>query len=478
MSSPYAPVEQNTIDFLTRLCGRENLLLPSDKKLTRYRKDQVEDPHYWQSPEIVVMPENTQQVVEIIRYANRKNIPVTPRGAGSGLSGGAIPIHKGICLSVEKMNRILEIDQDNLVAVIEPGVVTHLFQDTLAKEGLFFAGYPMSKEFSFLGGNVAENAGGGWAIKYGVTGNYVLGLEVVSPTGEILNLGGKYTKNVTGLDLIHLMVGSEGILGVFTKIYIKLLPKPRVDKVMLSFFPSVEDAVRTVPAIIRKGKMIPTAVEFMDRTCLHESCKAQKETLPYESAEAALLLEADGFSEELVDSQLRIMEEQCRANRALSIHLARDEDEADRFWKIRSQVPWVIKRMGSSQCMEDISLPIASFPAAMAAITEIADRYETIIPCFGHAGDGNLHPTPVKNPTHSKEHWNTLLPEILKDLYRITRELGGTLSGEHGIGHKRKSFLNTSLDEPTLSMIRSIKKALDPNNILNPGKIVDLAPAA
>lgn len=473
MGSAYAPVGKNTVDFLTQLCGAENLVLPGDPKLERYRRDQVEDEHYWQTPEVVVKPENTEQVIAIIRHANQYRIPVTPRGAGSGLSGGAIPIHKGICLSLERMNRILEIDKANLVAVVEPGVITHVFQDALAKEDLFFAGYPMSKEFSFLGGNVAENAGGGWAVKYGVTGRYVLGLEVVSPTGELLHLGGKYTKDVTGLDLLHLMVGSEGTLGVFTKIFIKLLPKPKYDKVMLAFFGSVPDAVRTVPDIIQKGKIIPTAVEFMDRICLYESCKKLSVELPYENAQALLLLEADGFSEELVDEQLRIMEEQCRKNGAYHTVIARDEAEAQRFWKIRSQVPWVIKRMGSLQSMEDISLPIAAFPAIMDAIAGISVRYDTIIPCFGHAGDGNLHPTPVKNPAHSEEHWHTVLPEILEALYRATKELGGTLSGEHGIGHKRKRFLSTVLDAPTVAMIKTIKRALDPNLILNPGKIVD-----
>lgn len=474
MPVSYAPVKQHTIDFLIHLCGPENLLLPEDPKLGRYRRDQVEDEHYWQTPEVVVKPISTEQVVAIIKHANEYHIPVTPRGAGSGLSGGAIPIHRGICLSMENMNRILEIDKANLVAVVEPGVITHVFQDTLAQEDLFFAGYPMSKEFSFLGGNVAENAGGGWAVKYGVTGNYVLGLEVVSPTGDLLHLGGKFTKDVTGLDLLHLMVGSEGTLGVFTKIFIKLLPKPRYDKVMLAFFDSVSAAIRTVPDIIQKGKIIPTAVEFMDRTCLYESCTKLKEPLPYESAQALLLLEADGFSEELVDEQLRIMDEQCRQNGAYHTVIARDEAEAQRFWKIRSQVPWVIKRMGSLQCMEDISLPIASFPAIMEAIAAISLKYDTVIPCFGHAGDGNLHPTPVKNPDHSEEHWFAILPKMLEELYHATKKLGGTLSGEHGIGHKRKRFLSTMLDAPTMEMIRNIKLALDPNLILNPGKIVDL----
>lgn len=474
MNPAYTPVGDDAVHFLMQLCGAENLILPGDPKLERYRRDQVEDEHYWQTPEIVVKPENTGQVVEIIRYANRHRIPVTPRGAGSGLSGGAIPIHKGICLSLERMNRILEIDKANLVAVVEPGVITRVFQDTLAGEDLFFAGYPMSKEFSFLGGNVAENAGGGWAVKYGVTGRYVLGLEVVSPTGELMQLGGKYTKDVTGLDLLHLMVGSEGTLGVFTKIFIKLLPKPKYDKVMLAFFYSVPDAVRTVPDIIQKGKIIPTAVEFMDRICLCESCKKLQTGLPYENAQALLLLEADGFSEELVDEQLRIMEEQCRCNGAYHTVIARDEAEARHFWKIRSQVPWVIKRMGTLQSMEDISLPIAVFPAIVEAIAGISARFDTVIPCFGHAGDGNLHPTPVKNPAHTEEHWHAILPEILASLYRVTKELGGTLSGEHGIGHKRKRFLPTVLDAPSVAMIKAVKLALDPNLILNPGKIVDL----
>ncbi len=264
-NSDYAPITGAILSQLQDICGPENVEFEDEKVLQKYAHDQVPLDKHVCRPEVVVKPEKAEEVAAILQLANRENIPVTPRAAGSGLSGGAMPIFGGILLSVERMNRILEIDTANLMAVVEPGVITNRLDAALAEHGLYFAGYPMSEEFCFIGGNVAENAGGGRAIKYGVTGRYIHGLEVVTPTGDIVQLGGKRIKDVTGYDLVHLMVGSEGTLGIFTKIIVKLLPRPTLRNATLALFPDVKSAIKAIPDVMTSGRLIPTAIEYMDR---------------------------------------------------------------------------------------------------------------------------------------------------------------------------------------------------------------------
>ena len=469
---PYNQVTDHVIQELHSICGTEAVLV-DEKILDRYSRDQVAEKKYAHAPEVVVTPENAEQIIEILHLANREKIPVTPRGAGSGLSGGAVPLYGGICLSVERMNRILEIDRENLVAVVEPGVVTNKLDAALKEYDLFFAGYPMSEEFCFVGGNVGENAGGGRAIKYGVTGKYILGLEVISPTGELMQLGGKRFKDVTGYDLVSLMVGSEGTLGVFSKVFIKLLPRPVHKFNILALFKDIPSAIAIVPIVMTQGKLIPTSIEFLDRLCLYETCKSLNESIAYQEAGSMLLFEIDGIHADQVKRDAAVIQQLCEEHHALNVYTAETEEESERFWKIRKQVPWILKRFGSHQSAEDFVVPIASIPAIITRIEEIEKQYDVMIPCFGHAGDGNLHAVPIKNPDHSEEHWHKILPELLSDIYRDVAKLGGTISGEHGIGHKRKRYMELVMSNAQIEMMRNIKRALDPNNILNPGKIFD-----
>jgi len=471
-NNDYTTVTEAIVSQLQEICGAAHVVYKDEKVLQRYARDQVPQDQQARSPEVVVKPESAEQIAAIVQLANRERIPVTPRAAGSGLSGGAVPIFGGILLSVERMNRILEIDTANLMAVVEPGVITNRLDAALAEYGLFFAGYPMSEEFCFIGGNVAENAGGGRAIKYGVTGHYIHGLEVVTPTGDIVHLGGKRIKDVTGYDLVHLMVGSEGTLGIFTKIFVKLLPRPTSRTATLALFPDAESAISAIPDVMTSGRLIPTAIEYMDRFSFSSAAKDLKKDFPYDLLGAALLFEVDGNSADVVKAEAETIAGICANRGAVAQYVAGNEADIEEFWKIRKQIPWIIKRYSPQQSIEDIVVPIAQIPAIVALLQEIAEKYDTMIPVFGHAGDGNLHATPMKNPEHTLEHWEAMLPELKEELYRATAKLGGTISGEHGIGHKRRDFMRLVMSEAELDLLRKIKTALDPNNILNPGKII------
>ena len=293
----YRPVTPAIADELRGLVGAPYVLYGDPEKLEPFSHDEIPGKHYRAMPEAVVRPDGAAQVAAILKLANRERIPVTPRGAGSGLSGGAVPVHGGIVLSVDRMNRILEIDRDNLMAVVEPGVVTNEINERIKELGLFYAGYPMSLETCFIGGNVAENAGGGKAVKYGVTARYVLGLEVVTPTGEIVELGGKLVKDVTGYNLVQLMVGSEGTLGIFTKIILKLIPLPKCQVDLLCLFRGSEAAIAAVPKLMTESGIVPTAVEYMDRLAVKGACDYLNETIPYQECGAMLLLSLDGATE-------------------------------------------------------------------------------------------------------------------------------------------------------------------------------------
>ena len=299
----YNKVTSETINELVKILGAKNVIYDDIETMEQYSHDEVAEKSYFHMPEVVVKPSTAEEISKIMKLANKYKIPITPRGAGSGLSGGAIPVNGGIVLSVEKMNKIIEIDKKNFIAVVEPGVVTNDINNLVKDEGLFYAGYPMSVETCYIGGNVAENAGGGRAIKYGVTGRYIYGLEVVTPTGEIVHLGGKRAKDVTGYDLIHLMVGSEGTLGIFTKIYIKLLPLPQANVNLLVLFKDIKSAINLVPKIMTFGRIIPTSIEFMDELSFKTSCEYLNEKIPFKKAGAMLLIELDGNSKQELEGQ-------------------------------------------------------------------------------------------------------------------------------------------------------------------------------
>ena len=470
----YSPVTKEVIEELEKIIGKEYLLFGDDSKMEPYSHDEIADLKYAHMPEVIAMPANAQEISAIMKLANSRRIPVTPRGAGSGLSGGAVPIKGGILLSTERMNKILEIDSQNLIAVLEPGVITNDFNNEVQKEGLFFAGYPMSLEMCYIGGNVAENAGGGRAIKYGVTGNYITGLEVVMPTGEICNYGGKRVKDVTGYSMIQLLVGSEGTLGIFTKIYIKLLPLPPAKIDMMVLFRNVREAIDAVPKIINTKHIIPTGIEFMDKLSIDTTCEFLNETKRHEDAGAVLIIELDGNNSDQIREECLEIGDICLENGALDAFIAEGPADQEKMWKLRRHVAEAFKAISPIQSIEDIVVPIKSIPNLISILDELSRKHNVIIPCYGHAGDGNMHATIVKNPDTSMENWEKILPKVLSDLYKAVRELGGTISGEHGIGHKRKEFLSLVLSEAEIDSMKKIKRALDPNNILNPGKIFDM----
>ncbi|HDP67901.1 MAG TPA: FAD-binding protein [Candidatus Marinimicrobia bacterium] len=472
-SSGYNRVDSRIVEMLKKIVGSRFVLWNEPDKMEPYSHDEVADKRYMQMPEVVVKPRTTQEVAQIMRLASRKNIPVTPRGAGSGLSGGAVPVYGGILLSVERMSTILEIDKANMVAVLEPGVITNDLNLLLAEEGLFFAGYPMSVESCFIGGNVAENAGGGRAVKYGVTGRYIIGLEVVTPEGEIIQLGGKRVKDVVGYDLIHLMVGSEGTLGIFTKIFIKLLPLPskRVD--LLVLFKDIASAVALVPKIIAFGKIIPTAVEFMDKTAVELACRYLNEQLYSQEVGAMLLIELDGNDEAGLEREYEIIGKMCEENGAIEVYVADNATTQERVWAVRRNVPEGIQTFYPVKSSEDLVVPIASLPEILPQITAIAAKHDVIIPCFGHAGDGNIHTTIVKKPEMSMDRWHEVQETVRVALYQMVLARGGTISGEHGIGHKRKKYIPMVLDPVTIELMKRIKQAFDPHHILNPGKMFE-----
>jgi glycolate oxidase len=406
-----------------------------------------------------------------MQLANREMIPVTPRGAGSGLSCGAVPVHGGILLSLERMDRILEIDAENMVVVVEPGVVTNEINEAVGEYGLFYAGYPMSQETCFIGGNVAENAGGGRAIKYGVTGRYVLGLEVVLPTGEIVQLGGKRVKDVTGYDLLHLMVGSEGTLGIFTQVTLRLMPLPVARVVLLVPFADVPGAIAAVPRIMTQGRVVPCSIEFMDRLSVQTAYEFLEERLPHPDTGAMLLIEVDGSSQEQVEAEYNAIIDLCLELGALDVYVGNTPAAERRIWRPRQSMAEAFKAVCPVQSIEDIVVPLAQIPDLMPELERLSHQYDVLIPCYGHAGDGNLHATIVKRPETLTEDWQTKLPVILKDLYQVVARLGGTISGEHGIGSKRARYLPLVMDQPLIELQRSIKRVFDPLNILNPGKI-------
>ena len=469
----YNRVTTEVADELKAIVGQRYVIFDDPEKLEPYSHDEVAEKQYAHMPEAVVRPRTAEEIAAIIKLANRRRIAVTPRGAGSGLSGGAVPVAGGIVLLTDRMNRIVEIDRRNMMVVVEPGVITNEINERVAEYGLFYAGYPMSLETCTIGGNVAENAGGGKAVKYGVTGRYVTGLEVVTPTGQIVQLGGKLLKDVTGYNLIQFMVASEGTLGVFTKITLRLLPRPKASVDLLCLFKTTTEAIAAVPQIMTQGGIVPTAIEFMDRSSAQAACQYLNESIPYQQAGAMLLITVDGGDPRQVDREYETIGEQCLAAGAIEVYVADNSTTSERIWKVRRNIPEAFKVVSPHQSLEDVVVPIANIPKMVAGLEELAKKYDVQIPCYGHAGDGNLHATPVMNPDWSPDKWLQTLPRILTDLYKLTAELGGTISGEHGIGNKRKEYMPLVVDDTYIEMIRAIKQAFDPNNILNPGKIFD-----
>ncbi len=467
----YNPITKDILEELIEILGAKNVIV-DEEKMENYSHDETSE-EYAHMPEVVITPKSAEQISKVMKLANKHLVPVTPRGAGSGLSGGAIPVFGGILLSMEKMNRVLEVDYDNMMIVVEPGLVTNEINGIVDEKGLFFAGYPMSLLTCYIGGNIAENAGGGKAIKYGVTGRYVMGLEVVTPTGEIVEMGGKNIKDVTGYDLKRLMIGSEGTLGVITKAIIKLSPKPKFATDLLVLFSDAESAIKMVPKIISEGRIVPTSIEFMDKLSVHTTCDYLNEHLPYQKAGSMLLIEVDGTVEENVNLDAETIGELCLENSAIEVYVADNYTTQERVWSVRRNIAEAFMVYSPEQSLEDIVVPIANIAKLMPEIEKISKKYDIKMPSYGHAGDGNLHTTLVKNPNTTIEEWHEIEEKALQELYNIVYELGGKLSGEHGIGLKRKKYMKDHVSEAEIMLMKKIKKAFDPNNIMNPGKIID-----
>ncbi len=417
-------------------------------------------------PDAVVYAATTDEVSRIVRLANRWKIPLLPRGAGSGFTGGTLPVRGGIVLVLTRMTRILDIDPDNLIAEVEPGVVTAELQRQVERMGLFYPPDPASKEFSTLGGNVAECAGGPRCVKYGVTKDYVLGLEVVTPTGDIIRTGGRTLKNVVGYDLTKLFVGSEGTLGIVTKIILKLLPKPAAKKTMLVQFETIEGAAQAVSAIIG-AKIIPTTLEFMDAATI--DCIRGTSSIPLaRNCRAILIIEVDGDFAQL-DPQIARIEAIIQPLRVLSVRIAVSHEESEEIWQVRRNVSPSLRRINPDKFNEDIVVPRSKVPEMIRTLEKISSDYGVPIVNFGHAGDGNIH---VNIMVNLQEHGMAEKVEtVLDEVFRAAVALRGSISGEHGIGTAKAKYLSMELDATTISYMQRIKDAFDPNHILNPGKI-------
>ncbi len=417
-------------------------------------------------PDAIAQVRNTAEVATVLRFASDHEVPVVPRGAGTGLSGGSVPAQGGIALVLAGMRTIKEIDTGSMMAVVEPGVITGVFQKTVEDAGLFYPPDPASLNYCTLGGNIAENAGGPHGVKYGVTKDYVLGLEVVVPSGDVVRLGGKQIKNVTGYNLVQLFVGSEGTLGVITEATLRLLPKPPAKKTMLAIFDRLDDAATAVAGIMAGG-VIPATLEIMDQMSINCVEDYLKLGLPRD-AEAILLIEVDGMPT-AVEAESEVIGRICGEKGVRSFQTAKDKTEEDSLWKARRSISPAISAARPSKIGEDISVPRSAIPAMVREIQRIAKEYELPIVIFGHAGDGNLHPNILTDRRDHKEMER--VERAIAAIFEASVRLGGTLSGEHGIGLSKQTYMDLAVSEETVKLMADIKRALDPKNILNPGKI-------
>lgn len=449
----------------------DRLKIESDM-LEKYSRDETAELK-GSLPGVVIFTINAEEISKVMKLANEYKVPVTPRGAGTGLSGGAIPSEGGIVLSLEKMNKILELDQENMMITVEPGVITGEIQKMADNYGLMYGGDPCSSDSSSIGGNVAENAGGNKVMKYGPTGYHVYGLEVVLPTGEIVQFGGKRIKDVTGLDMIHLIIGSEGILGIVTKITLRLMPKPKYSVALLAPFDSIEKAIAAVPKLMTGSGVVPSSLEFMDGSSIRSTCKFLNIDFPYSDAGAHLIIEVEGNSKEAIADDYEKLGDACINEGALEVFVADNRNTREKLWKARKSIAESLAAFSPVHCMEDVSVPTSTIPALIKGSEEIATKHSLEMIAFGHAGDGNVHVTFLKGDK-SEDHWHEHLSPALTELYELSRDLGGCISGEHGIGLKRKKYLPIILNNAQVNLIKGVKRAFDPNNILNPGKIVDL----
>ena len=437
----------------------------------KYGRDETETLHY--NPEVVVKPRKTEEIAALLKLCNEHLIPVTPRGAGTGLTGGALPHIGGLVIAMERFNHILEIDERNLQVTTEPGVITEVLQNTVKEKGLFYPPDPASKGSCFIGGNISENSGGPKAVKYGVVKDYVLNLEVVLANGEIIWTGSNVLKNATGYNLTQLIVGSEGTLGIVTKIVLRLIPHPKFDLLMLAPFNSLEKASEAVSAIFRAG-ITPSAMELMEIDAITLASKILDSTaIPItENLAAHLIIEVDGNNMDVLMSEMEAISEVLSQFEAGELFFADDAQQKNELWKIRRKANEAAVMAGFT-IEEDTVVPRAELPKLIKEVKELGLQNGFKVVCYGHAGDGNLH-IRINHPTIKNSYGSAEMNTILKSLFLIVKNLGGTISGEHGIGLIQKSYMPVVMNNVSLELMRGIKKTFDPNNILNAGKIFDL----
>lgn len=465
MTEPYKPISRQTLAALSDIVGARNLITDTDA-LEPYSHDETED--YRFTPEAAVKPSNTAEISAVMALATREFFPVTPRGGGTGLSGGALPVMGGLVLSTERLNRIVEIDTPNLAAVAEAGVITETFQNETEALDLFYPPDPASRGSCTLGGNVAECAGGPRALKYGVTRDYVLGVEAVLPDGTIIQTGRKLYKDAAGYDITGLLTGSEGTLAIISKIIFRLLPRPLFRRTLLVPFDSAEKAANCVNRLFL-NRIIPCAAEFMDSSAAALAEQKLGKKLPVDVREALLLLEIDGNDPDALQKQFERMGEICLEAGAADVLLADSEAKQNLMWSIRRAVGEAVKSI-SVYKEEDTVVPPSQLPRLLDEIKKIAHKYSITAVCYGHAGDGNIHCNIVKGGM-DEERWKNVLPAAAGEILQSAVDLGGSITGEHGVGFSQKSFLPFALSGCEIELMRKIKETFDPLSILNPGKI-------
>ena len=442
-----------------------------EESFAKYGSDETEKLHY--APQVVVKPRTAEEISKLLIFCNQHLIPVTPRGAGTGLTGGALPHLGGLVISMERFNTILAIDERNLQVTTEPGVITEVLQNTVKEKGLFYPPDPASKGSCFIGGNISENSGGPKAVKYGVVKDYVLNLEIVLPTGEIIWTGSNVLKNATGYNLTQLIVGSEGTLGIVTKIVLRLIPHPKFDVLMLAPFNSLEKASEAVSAIFRAG-ITPSAMELMEIESIKlasKMCESTAITITEDLA-AHLIIEVDGNDMDVLMKEMEAIAEVLANYEVGELYFADDAQQKNELWKIRRKANEASVAAGYT-IEEDTVVPRAELPKLIKGVKALAAENGFKVVSYGHAGDGNLH-IRINHPKYKKSYENEEIQGILIKIFELVKSLGGTISGEHGIGLIQKSFMPVMFDNVTMELMRGIKKVFDPNNILNAGKIFDL----
>lgn len=457
-------LEKKHINFFINLLGKENVYDDKAHKIA-YSYDATRNTFL---PDGIVFPRHENDVSEILKYCNENKIIIIPRGAGSGFTGGALANNGGIILAFEKhMNKIIEIDMQNMVAVVQPGVLNKFLQNEVQKVGLFYPPDPASESFSTLGGNVAENAGGMRAAKYGITKDYVMALRAVLPNGDIIKAGKKTIKDVAGYNIAGILIASEGTLAIITEITLKLIAKPKLTKTAYGVFASVNDAMNAVYKTMASG-ITPVAMEFLDNLSIKAVEEKFKKGLPT-NAGAILITDVDGNSADLLDEELNGIREVFLKNNCIDFKIAKDEKESENLWFARKNASQSISIYGSKKINEDITVPRSKLPQLLEEIQNVSKKYDIKIPCFGHTGDGNVHTNVMvdkENEAQVKKGY-----DAIEEIFKITINLGGTLSGEHGIGLSKAPYMKLAFSDEEMKLFGCIKKAFDPNNILNPYKM-------